>query len=70
MLRTLRSVVGIDRVLFGTDFPYLRRDLAIGCRKRLEETPELNEAELAGVLGGTATTLFPRLAALHPAGLG
>jgi hypothetical protein len=25
----LRDIVGIDQVLFGTDFPYLRRDLAV-----------------------------------------
>ncbi len=29
VLRMLRDVAGIDQVLFGTDFPYLRRDLAV-----------------------------------------
>ena len=38
VLRMLRDVAGIDQVLFGTDFPYLRRDLA---RKR--ETTDLGE---------------------------
>jgi len=28
ILRMLREVVGIDHVVFGTDYPYLRRDLA------------------------------------------
>ena len=30
MLRMLRSTVGLDQVLFGTDYPYLRHDLAVG----------------------------------------
>ena len=32
VLRMLRDVVGIDHVVFGTDYPYLRRDLAVSCR--------------------------------------
>lgn len=28
VLQLLRSVVGMDRVLYGSDYPYLRRDLA------------------------------------------
>lgn len=28
VLRMLREVVGIDRVIFGSDYPYPRRDLA------------------------------------------
>ena len=31
VLRMLRATVGMNRVLFGTDYPYLRRDLAVGC---------------------------------------
>jgi predicted TIM-barrel fold metal-dependent hydrolase len=63
VLRMLREVVGIDHVVFGSDFPYLRRDLAVGCRQQLEATAELTDAERTAVLGGTATTLIPRLAA-------
>ena len=66
VLRMLRSVVGIDQVVFGSDYPYLRRDLAVGCRKHLEDSAELTDEERAAVLGGTATTLIPRLAT-HPA---
>ncbi len=62
VLGTLRSVVGIDRVLFGTDYPYLQGDLAVECRRRLEESQELNTSEVGAVLGATATNLFPRLA--------
>jgi 6-methylsalicylate decarboxylase len=63
VLRMLRSVVGIDRVLFGSDFPYLRRDLAVKCRGEVETSPELNSDEAGAVLSGNALKLFPRLAA-------
>jgi predicted TIM-barrel fold metal-dependent hydrolase len=60
VLRMLRDVAGIGQVLYGTDFPYLRRDLAVKSRQRLE-TDALKDAERAAVLGGTASSLFPRL---------
>jgi predicted TIM-barrel fold metal-dependent hydrolase len=62
VLNLLRSVVGIDRVLFGSDFPYLRRDLAIGSRAHIAGTDALSDAERAAVLGATALKLLPRLA--------
>ena len=61
VFRLLRDVVGIDHVLFGTDFPYLRRDLAVVAKQRILESSELNESERHGVLGGNALQLFPRL---------
>ena len=63
VLQLLRSVVGMDRVLFGTDFPYLRRDLAIGSREQLGKTTTLSDAERPAVLGETALKLLPRIAA-------
>jgi predicted TIM-barrel fold metal-dependent hydrolase len=62
VLQLLRSVVGMDQVLFGTDFPYLRRDLAIGSRAQLGRTTALSDAERAAVLGETALKLLPRIA--------
>ena len=62
----LREVVGIDPVVFATDYRYLRRDLAVSCRDHIEATPELTDGERTAVLGATATTLIPRLAALRP----
>lgn len=56
--------MGIDHVVFGSDYPYLRRDLAVANRARIEASAELSDAERRAVLGGTATTLIPRLAAL------
>lgn len=62
VLAMLRSVVGLDHVLFGTDYPYLRRDLAVESRGHIAKTQELTSSEKASVLGETAIKLIPRLA--------
>jgi aminocarboxymuconate-semialdehyde decarboxylase len=64
VLRMLRDVVGLDQVLFGSDFPYIRRDLGVNCVQRLEKTAELTADERTRVMSGTAIKLFPRLRAL------
>jgi len=61
VLRMLRDVVGIEQVLFGTDFPYLRRELAVNAKHRISESSELNHLEKDAVLGGNASHLFPRM---------
>jgi 6-methylsalicylate decarboxylase len=61
VLRMLRDVAGIDQVLFGTDFPYLRRDLAVNAKQRILESSELNDLERRAILWGNAARLFPRL---------
>ena len=61
----LRSVVGLDLVVFGSDYPYLRRDLAVGCRRHIEESTLLSDSERASILGLTAADLIPRLASLR-----
>ena len=61
VLRMLRDVAGIDQVLFGTDFPYLRRDLAVNAKQRILDGSELNHLEKQAVLGGNAARLFARL---------
>ena len=40
MLRLPRDVIGIDCVVLGTDFPYLRRDIALRCHEDIEASPE------------------------------
>jgi len=60
VLRMPRDVVGNDRVLFGTDFPYLRRDLAVNSKQRILQSSELNDWERRAILGGNASRLFPR----------
>src|SRR5450631_1886235 len=65
-LRMLRSVVGMGQVLFGSDYPYLRRDLAVACRHELETSAELDSEESRAVLADNALKLFPRLAGRAP----
>ena len=60
VLRMLRDVAGIDQVLYGTDFPYLRRDLAVRSKQQILQSPELNASERCAILGGNASRLFPR----------
>jgi hypothetical protein len=60
VLRMLRDVAGINQVLYGTDFPYLRRDLAVSSKQRIVQSPELNDSERRAILGGNASRLFPR----------
>jgi 6-methylsalicylate decarboxylase len=62
-LHTLDAVVGLDHVLYGSDYPYLRRDIAVRGRAELAVSPELRAGWAAAVMGSTAATLIPRLAA-------
>ena len=62
VLRVLRSAVGMDRVLFGSDYPYLRRDLAVTCRQEVASSSELDANESRAVLSKNALSLFPRFA--------
>jgi predicted TIM-barrel fold metal-dependent hydrolase len=61
VFRMLRDVAGLDQVLFGTDFPYLRRDLAVNAQQRILQSSELNPSEKHAILAGNAARLFPRL---------
>ena len=67
-LAMLRSVVGMGQVLFGTDYPYLRRDLAVACPREVRASAELTEDERQLVLSGNARKLFPRIASRQRAG--
>jgi predicted TIM-barrel fold metal-dependent hydrolase len=62
VLHLLRSVTGVENVVFGTDYPYPRDAISIGGLRHLEKTAELDEEERRCVLGGSATRLIPRLA--------
>src|SRR5437773_6414074 len=61
VLRMLRDVAGINHVLYGTDFPYLRRDLAVNSKQQVLQSSALNDLERRAILGGNASRLFPRL---------
>jgi aminocarboxymuconate-semialdehyde decarboxylase len=60
-LRRLRDVVGLTQVVFGTDNPYLRRDMAVRSAEHMRRTTALSEAERQAILQGNAQRLFPRL---------
>jgi 6-methylsalicylate decarboxylase len=60
VLHMLRDVAGINQVLYGTDFPYLRRDLAISSKQQIVQSSELNDSERRAILGSNALRLFPR----------
>ena len=64
VLHLVRSVAGLDNVVFGTDYPYPRDEISIGGLRSVQGTAELDDDERRGVLGGTAQRLFPRLADL------
>jgi 6-methylsalicylate decarboxylase len=64
-LHTLRTVAGLDHVVYGSDYPYLRRDIAVRGRAELQRSAELSESERALVMHGAALELLPRLAT-HP----
>jgi 6-methylsalicylate decarboxylase len=61
ILRMLRDVAGIDQVLYGADFPYLRRDLAMKSNQRPLENPALTDSERCAILGRNAARLFQAL---------
>ena len=63
ILHAVNAVAGAQHVLFGTDFPYIRPDLAKRAREQVANTPEFDPGEREQLLGGNATELFPRLAA-------
>jgi 6-methylsalicylate decarboxylase len=62
VLHMLRSVTGLDNVVFGTDYPYPSNAISIGGLRKLERTAELTDDERRAVLGRSAARLVPRLA--------
>jgi predicted TIM-barrel fold metal-dependent hydrolase len=62
VLHMLRSVTGVGNVVFGTDYPYPRDPIFIAGLRQLQNTGELDDNELPGVLAAAAAQLIPRLA--------
>jgi predicted TIM-barrel fold metal-dependent hydrolase len=60
VLYSLRNIAGMDKVVFGTDFPYIRKDLAAKGKLRIKSNPDLFAEEKTQVFGGNALKLFPR----------
>jgi 6-methylsalicylate decarboxylase len=63
VLHALAAIAGPRQVVFGTDFPYIRPDLAKHAREQVGATREFDAPARDLILGGNATELFPRLAA-------
>jgi aminocarboxymuconate-semialdehyde decarboxylase len=61
VLRMLASVIGLDSVVLGTDYPYPRNDISIGGVRHLRGSGELDDAARRNVLGETALRLLPAL---------
>lgn len=62
ILRMLQDVAAIDHVLYGTDFPYMRRDLAVKSGEPIARSTVLSDMERRGVLGENAAHLLRRVA--------
>jgi 6-methylsalicylate decarboxylase len=62
VLHMLRSVTGLRRVVFGTDYPYPHDAISIGGLRHIQDTAELDDSERRAVLGESAGRLIPRLA--------
>jgi predicted TIM-barrel fold metal-dependent hydrolase len=63
VLTLLKSVTGLQNVLFGTDYPYPADEITIAARRHLETTSVFSAEERESVLGGAAMGLIPRLSA-------
>jgi aminocarboxymuconate-semialdehyde decarboxylase len=62
VLHMLRSVTGLETVVFGTDYPYPDDAISIGGLRQLQNTAELDDSERHRLLGESAMRLIPRLA--------
>jgi predicted TIM-barrel fold metal-dependent hydrolase len=60
VLRMLRDIAGISQILYGTDFPYQRRDLAVKSRQQILHSSALDDSERRAILGGSASRLLLR----------
>jgi 6-methylsalicylate decarboxylase len=58
VLRMLRDIAGISQVVYGTDFPYQRRDLAVKSKRRILGSSALDDVERRAILGGNASRLL------------
>jgi hypothetical protein len=67
VVHMLRSVTGLENVVFGTDYPYPRDAISIGGLRHLQRTAELDDGERRGVVGDAAARLIPRLARVRSA---
>lgn len=60
VIHHIRHLAGIDNLVFGTDFPYIRNDLAAKGKLQLNSNPEITADEKVKIFGSNALKLFPR----------
>jgi len=65
VLHTLREIAGADKILFGTDFPYLRKDIAVRSKVNVNDSKQLSSEEKKQILGTNALQLFPRFNSIY-----
>jgi len=65
VLHTLLNITGGEKILFGTDFPYLRKDIAVRSKDCVARSTELTAEQRKQVLGTNALNLFPRFKLLY-----
>ncbi len=58
VLRMLRDIAGISQILFGTDFPYQRRDLAVKSKQQILHSSAQDDLERRAILDGNASSLL------------
>lgn len=62
-LAALRNLVGVDRLLYGSDQPFTPDAKAAELARNLDATPHLDDAEREAVYRGNALRLLPGIAA-------
>jgi len=60
VINHLRHVAGLDKVVFGTDFPYVRNDLALKGKLTINNNNDLSAVERTQIFSDNALQLFPR----------
>ena len=60
VFRMLRDIAGVSQIVYGTDFPYQRRDLAVKSKQQILHSSALDDSERLAILGGNASRFLPR----------
>jgi predicted TIM-barrel fold metal-dependent hydrolase len=60
VINHLKHVAGLEKVVFGTDFPYVRNDIAFKGKEKLKNNIQLSPKEKEQLFGTNALELFPR----------
>ena len=65
VLHTLRHIAGVDKILFGTGFPYLRKNIAVRSKINVADSIQLSGEEVKQVFVSNALELFPRFKSIY-----